>query len=562
MDKHSPTNRLFALLPLALSLIWGCAGDRPATTLPIRIGLLADSQITSPNGTPDCPYRNPSMDKECEPAIRPPALEYLAAEMLEIALDTFPPDVDVILYLGDGANSGGQDEIEKLFGALEDHRRDSGTPIFVVIGNHDYLGVGNTPDPVARFLLLNHLRPEHDPPLPAAYNPALSKYEVLSRISKFNRDSNDLSTNTMFVYTDNSDALDSALDHDTGLYLAGHLLYPKDGEKTVEMFLADTSDYIDTWFSPELTLWDPFIPQWDFYGVQGSISSRDRTDDAGIQAPSQITYFKDHSLSPAPDFRFVASHYHPDNLDRKRDGVPESWLFELANAGHGFWETIGSLFFGHHYANQHLKPWLSDGGENYWLSAHTHRKSMMRPGQGKVHVGGILEILTDASFRSVNIGSTTDYRAHVAVIEGFSRREAAGDPHVKKVDEYVQFREIPLFDGAERQDQQRLGEVLNRIEAYGRANRDIQHCLEYKNDTQFGLSLLGLNKDYQNEKWTAEATREARRHLNLFLDTLLSGSLENERADVIRCLAFIASACEMEVCDCEEGFDPDKCGIK
>ncbi|MBN2133471.1 MAG: metallophosphoesterase, partial [Sedimentisphaerales bacterium] len=477
-------------------------------------------------------------------------------------LDTFPPDVDVILYLGDGANSGGTDEIEKLFRALEDHRSDSGTPIFVVIGNHDYLGAGNTTDPVARFLLLNHLQPEQDPPLPETYNRALSKYEVLCRISAFNRDSNDLATNTMFLYADNNDVLDPALDHDTGLYLAGHLLYPKHGKKTVEMFLADTSDYIDTWFSPELTLWDPFIPQWDFYGVQGSISSRDRTDESGAPIPSQITYFKERAVSPPADFRFVASHYHPDNLDRKRDGIPESWLFEMANAGHGFWETVGTLFFGHDYANQHLKDWLSDGRENYWLSAHTHRKSMMRPGQGKVHVGGIVEILTDDSFRSVNIGSTTDYRAHVAVIEGFSRRHAALDPHVRKVDEYVQFREIPLFDAAADQEKQLLHKLLNHIEAYGRAHRDAEHCVEYKNDIQFGLSLLGLNKDYQDERWTVEATRETCQCLDLFIDTLVSENEDSERADLIRCLTFIASACEMRVCDCGKGFDPGRCRIK
>lgn len=562
MDNCSRVNRVFPWLPLAFLLLPGCAFDRPVTTLPIRIGLLADSQITCLNGTPDCLYRNRSMDKEFNHTIRPPALEYLAAEMLEVALDRFPPETDVILYLGDGANSGGEDEIERLFGALERHRSKSGIPIFIVIGNHDYLGVGNTASPVARFLLLNHLRPQQNPPLPEAYNAALSKYDVLSRISTFNHDSNDLPTNTKFLYADNGDSLDPNLDHDSGLYLAGHLLYPKDGKKTVEIFLADTSDYANTWFRPRVTLWDPFIPQWDFYGVQGSISSRDRTDDAGAVTPSQITYLKAQSVSPPPDFRLVASHYHPDNLDRKRNDIPESWHFELANAGHGVWETIASLFFGHRYTNGHLNAWLSDGGEDYWLSAHTHRKSMMRPGQGKVHVGGILEVLTDASFRSVNIGSTTDYRAHVAVVEGLSARDAAGDPHVKKVDNYVQFREIPLFDSAEPEEQQDLQGVLSHIEAYGREHRDDPHCLEYRNDTQFGLSLLGLNKDYQDDRWTGGATEKAYRHLRLFVDTLVSGRPENERADVIRCLAFIASACEAGVCDCGEGFDPGKCRIR
>jgi 3',5'-cyclic AMP phosphodiesterase CpdA len=130
-----------ALAVLSLSFMAGCTGDRPTRALPIRIGLLADSQITSPDSTPDCPYRSRSLDRLSERAIRPPALEHLAAEMLRIALRQFPPDLDVILYLGDGANSGGENEIEALFAALEDHRRKSQIPIFMVIGNHDYLGL-------------------------------------------------------------------------------------------------------------------------------------------------------------------------------------------------------------------------------------------------------------------------------------------------------------------------------------------------------------------------------------------------------------------------------------
>jgi hypothetical protein len=104
--------------------------------------------------------------------------------------------------------------------------------------------------------------------------------------------------------------------------------------------------------------------------------------------------------------------------------------------------------------------------------------------------------------------------------------------------------------------------VLDRIEAYGRANRDVEHCLEYCSDIQFGLSLLGLNKDYQDDQWTFEATREAYRRLDLFIDALLSEDAETERGDLIRCLAFIASACEKEVCDCAGGFDPGRCRIR
>lgn len=539
----------------------GCAGTQPAHPLPIRIGLLADSQITSPDSTPDCPYRSRSLDKRIGCAIRPPALEHLAPEMLQIALRQFPSGIDVILYLGDGANSGGENEIEKLFTVLDDHRRESHIPIFMVIGNHDYLGVGNTSDPLARFLLLNRLRPEQAPPLPATYNRSLTKYEVLRRISEFNQASSDLPANTLFRYTDNRDALDPNLDHGSGLYLAGRLVLPKDGGKTVEIFLADTSDYADTSFRPEVAIWDPFIPRWDFYGMQGSISTRDHESTPGNEMPCQIAHLQDSSAGPPPEFRFVASHYPPDNLDRKRGDIPTSWRFEFLSMLHGAWETVESVLFGHPYANQELHRWCIDGKANYWLSAHTHRETMMRPGQGDARVGGIVGLMTAASFHNVNVGSTTDYRAHIAIVEPFSRDKAGKGHRIKRIDRYVQFREIPLFDHKEPRERHLLDRVLSEIEAYGRENMNIAHRIGYECDAQFGMSLLGLNKDYQDRNWTAGDTDECCRRLDHFIDTLLSRYPEQERADVVRCLAFVASAAEAGTCRGKHGFDPDQCRL-
>ena len=215
------------LLVFSLILISGCAGRR--ANLPIKIGLLADSQITSPNSTPGCVYRNKGTDKRKEASIRPPALEHLAAEVLEIALDKLSEEdekgekVDVIIYLGDGANSGGEDEIERFFEVLTEHREKTRIPIFTVIGNHDYLGSGNTPNEGERLLLVNRIVGDEKPPV--RYNRALSKYEVLEKISEFNRDAKYLSPKTMFKYRDNRDSLDERLNHKTGLYLAGHLVY-------------------------------------------------------------------------------------------------------------------------------------------------------------------------------------------------------------------------------------------------------------------------------------------------------------------------------------------------
>jgi len=526
-----------SLLVFSLFLIPGCASRQ--ANLPIRIGLLADSQITSPNSTPECIYRNKSTDKDLEVAIRPPALEHLAVEVLKIALDKLSEEddegrkVDVILYLGDGANSGGEDEIERLFEVLMEHRGKTKIPMFMVIGNHDYLGAGNTPNQAERLLLLNRLTVEEKPPV--RYNRPLSKYEVLQKISKFNGDPNYLSPRTMFEYIDNRDSLDESLDHRTGLYLAGHLVYSANGEDNVEIFLADTSDYQNMPIKPEAL-------KLAFYGWEGSISSKNKSDE---KRPAQIdSYFEKKWALPSPDFRFIASHYHPDNLDRKRfaSKIPEDVVFELENFVHGVFEAVDSLL-GQRYSTRYLNRWLSESGNNYWLSGHTHRQRMIRPHQGEVHVGGILEILTGVSFRSVNIGSTTDYGAHVAIVEEYVKGKNI------RVDKHVGFREIPVFDCNERL----LKDIfagISEFEDKKRRDRNFQnydpnfHELQNVDNKEFGISIIGLNKQYQKDYWLQKHTEVSVNYLKEFIEWFRGKHPEYDRADVITCLAFIAGANE------------------
>jgi len=524
------------LLVFALILVSGCAGRQ--ANLPIKIGLLADSQITSPNSTPECVYRNKDTDKRLEPTIRPPALEYLAAEVLKIALDKLSEDddegkrIDVILYLGDGANSGGEDEIGRLFEVLMEHRNKTKIPMFMVIGNHDYLGAGNTPNEAERLLLLNRLTVDEEPPV--RYNRPLSKYEVLQKISDFNRDPDYLSPKTKFEYVDNRDSLDESLDHRTGLYLAGHLVYPSNGEDIVEIFLADTSDYQNLRFKPELL-------RLAVHGWYGSISSIDKS---GENRPAQIDcYFEKKWALQSPDFRFIASHYHPDNLDRARfSQIPEDIFFELENFVHGIYETVFGLF-GKRYTNQYLNRWLSDSRNNYWVSGHTHRERMSSPHQGKVHVGGILEILTDASFRSLNIGSTTDYRSHVVIVEEYVRGKNT------RVDKHVGYREIPVFDSNERL----LRDIFAGISEFGdkkRRSQDLQnydpnfHELEDIDNKEFGASIIGLNKQYQKDYWLQKHTEASVKYLKEFIEWFSNKHPEYDRANIVTCLAFIAGANE------------------
>jgi hypothetical protein len=299
--------RITFLLLLACSIFTGCVTEKQKQYVhfPIKIGLLADTQLTSHNGFSNYNYRSKLADRMVNVGIRPPALEcFLAEEMLNIALSKLTQDdeggkngVDVIIFLGDGVNSGGTDEIETFFSVLEKHRDVKGIPIFVLIGNHDYLGCGNIVTPGTRFALLNRDgRPS---------NPALSKYQVLKKISEFNHASNNLPTNKKFKYIDNYEALERnmELDHNKGLYLSGLLSYTEQGKNSVEVFLLDTSDYKD---APD---WSS-LAKWGFYGVIGSLSFK---DEPGVL--SQTSYFKNVARSSSPDFRFLASHYPKDHLD-------------------------------------------------------------------------------------------------------------------------------------------------------------------------------------------------------------------------------------------------------
>jgi hypothetical protein len=532
---------LVFLLVISVILAAGCAGRQ--ANLPIKIGLLADSQITSANSTPGCVYRNKSTDKKREESIRPPALEHLTAEVLKIALDKLSEEdekgekVDVIIYLGDGANSGGEDEIGRYFEVLAEHREKTKIPIFTVIGNHDYLGSGNTPNEGERLLLVNRIIADEKPPV--RYNRPLSKYEVLQKISEFNSDANYLYPKTMFKYKDNCDSLDKRLNHKTGLYLAGHLVYSEGNEgDDVEIFLADTSDYQNIPVKPE-------IYKLGVYGWVGSISSKDKSDEKRL---SQIDcYFEREWALRSPDFRFIASHYHPDTLDRKRfvNEVPEDVFFELENFVHGVYERADNLFLGARYSNLYLNRWLSGSGNNYWLSGHTHREKMSSPHQGKVHVGGILEILTDASFGSVNVGSTTDYRAHVVIVEEYVKGKN------RRVDKRVGYREISVFDYNERL----LGDMFTGISEFGgekRGDQDFQnhepnfHELEGMDDKEFGVSIIGLNKQYQKDYWLHKHNKASVKYLKEFIEWFGGRHPEYGRADIVTCLVFIAGANEKE----------------
>ena len=582
--------RITFLLILACWIFTGCATEKQKQYVhfPIKIGLLADTQLTSHNGFYNYSQRSKFSDRMVDVAIRPPALEcFLAEEMLNIALKKLTQDakgekdgVDVIIYLGDGVNSGGTDEIELFFSVLEKHREVTGIPIFVLIGNHDYLGCGNIVTPGTRFALLNREG--------RTSNPALSKYQVLKKISEFNHASNNLPTNKKFKYIDNYEAVErnKELDHNTGLYLSGLLSYSEEDKNSVEVFLLDTSDYKD---APD---WSS-LAKWGFYGVIGSLSFK---DEPGVL--SQTGYFKKVAGSTAPDFRFMASHYPKDHLDRITLTRPGDVPLNITNVA---WEVIEGAFSYPSFSeslNQNLENLLSARKRNYWLSGHTHVPTTTQP--SKIVVGGLL---MDKYYRGINTGSTTDYRAHVTIVESYEQQQN------NRIDNFVGYREIPLFDYRE----DLLVEILKAIGEYGRdhySDPNFQHLIIPINDwikeeqsidlidasfstltlqqgnlldkglstlglepkgamgleeryrIYMGATILGLNKKYREGSWIEKQTEASARQLRDFVKLYVDRTGYN-REEVISCLGLLAGAYECgkfpKDCDFNQNYLKELC---
>jgi hypothetical protein len=547
----------FVLLILTCSIWAGCAFEPcKQAAFPLKIGLLADSQITSLNGFSDFHYRSKTADALVNVSIRPPALEcFLAEEMLKISLNKLTQDpyggrkgVDVILYLGDAANSGGADEIGTVLDILSAYREQTGTPIFIIIGNHDYLGAGNIVSPGIRFAILN--RPGQPD------NLALTKYEVLKKFSEFNHGNNRLASNDRFKYVDNIETLEKNknLDHRTGLYLSGILTYQEEGKSSVDIFLLDSSDYKDA-------------PDWSaaanvgFYGVIGSVSFKDEP-----LFVSQTGYFKQFTQSSRPNFRFLASHYPKDYLDRITFSKPGQVPLDVTNIAWALTETAFNVPTFAQTLNQNLEPLVTPAGKNYWLSAHSHVQTIPHPQH--FIVGGLIG---DKYFTGLNIGSTTDYRASVAIVEQYKPYSDS------RLDNLVGYREIPLFEpnqslltlipqaigeyGREHISDPNFQTLIPSMNEWLKANKkqsgnslDIGSLFglsnEQKTKTQtdcywfdMGATILGLNRKYIEEAWQDQHTTTSAEHLKAFVEEFISQTGSN-REEVLSFLGLLSGAYE------------------
>jgi 3',5'-cyclic AMP phosphodiesterase CpdA len=205
-------------LSSAISIIDASAGqiDRECDkcTFPrdgLKIGLLADSHFQTLKSLDFVPGLKGRTETTFSTVLRASGRNYISPLVLSYFIDRLKKEnVDVILYLGDGASNGCSDEINSVLKILDETREEKQVPIYYLIGNHDYLGAGNTdkwdervrlcddrPLALLRFKI-EKLGEFGKPPLKkddqftqlleeSAYNLPLTKFQVIRKIANFNQ---------------------------------------------------------------------------------------------------------------------------------------------------------------------------------------------------------------------------------------------------------------------------------------------------------------------------------------------------------------------------------------
>jgi len=438
----------------------------------LRIATIADTQYTTDKLEDEYLFRTRFADKVSNWAIRTTAQEYLALDNLGYFFNDMKKlNPDIVFYLGDGMNSGCRDEVDNFFAQLEKARAMLGKPMFFLIGNHDYLATGNQIDPEIRQKTCGN------------GNGVYTKAQLIAKTDKFNTISyNQFNKAKIFVgFKDNiasynsnhswempinkacnkNNAPDQHKEKSFKCFYTGILQYQKNGVKG-QIVLTDTSDYRDIEFQPDVSL-------TEFYGTVGAISWR-----GGGQAD-----WIAKNLTGRNDVRIITSHYKVDQLGYTdfATGKPGQLLLKGKN-------------------------------KNLWLSAHTH---IPDPKAGVTNHRYAKNLVKNVkTVHQINVGSTTDYVPHFAIIE--SNKKGTFKTSYPTQAQYKALKCDALVKGI-------------------KLTPDYLPVLHNVRDT---YTLLGLTGQYRDKQYK---TKNARANLK----KLLGGLSNSDRERYARCLLYVGA---------------------
>lgn len=479
-----------------------------------RIGLLADARLQ----TSQSMGATVTDDDVDNVELRPPALGHLAPDMLAYFLDRLIEEkrVDLILFLGNAANNGCEDELRRSFDILRSYRDRRDIPIFFVIGNHDYLGAGYTPDMSRRSLYCN----DKSVPLDGDTNKPVDKFELIAMVHEFNVgnfSSDNAAQMQGWGYThsfDRSRLKQACIVDDPlrdqhvklGCYYAAKLVH-RDGS---EILLADTSDYHH---EVSMANFDIPVSKNKWYGLTGWISVRDGArgcEDLGDRIVPQVQWFHCHRAQETPPVRIVAAHYPVKSLS-----------------------PIGRKVSRFSRLLCHLSPMLQPRSRSgdYWFSADTHLQPYLIKQTTDVRN---CEAYPDQQLvmRSLNIGSIMDYdwSPVLGTNTGYEQTPdmayaAEHEPHAVAVRVALEedSRGNRLAVDKVITDVRTCTDVLAALRARPTADAPVYTRVMDSTDYR---KLFGLDKSHKDPDWTHDDQLRSRRNLQRLI-----GHLSGEMAD-------------------------------
>ncbi len=520
-----------------LFLIVGCFSKRDqrlGLESTLIVGVIADSQLQTSNTLLEATVLKSKLaDSVVKVAIRTPAQRHLAPANLKYILKELATKnrTDILLYLGDGANNGCKDELDELFGILEDFRNKYSIPVFYVVGNHDYLGAGNTSD----FENRNRLCSRNPfPPTDRLVSNVATKYALIKIIHEFNLEGAMLAKRAGWKYENSfseelkgSCEMEPIRQHSSDDCFYASLL--TNGE--IELLLLDTSNYgvnSNIMELPEIV--SGGIEDVELAGTVGGICCADNSK-------GQVSWFKKSMQVVPPKFSIVASHYTESELEMNSFSTNCEFQSDktLCFFGSNWLKEVSSIK--RHQENLFMSQLFRTDTPTIlpiWLTAHSHKH--YPDTKGYLHEVYDLSGLLDASglrvkqrpvmqfdtklvtsFLSINIGSTTDWKPHALVLELSS--EGAG---------YYVTTPILTEQGFDREY---CDQLLSKLES---GTIELRNVMPVLGETT-GLDAYGLTRAYQRSKWKEIDLSNSIKNL----EELIENEADSETASL--CLAFEAA---------------------